>query len=190
MLICGRPVYPHPAQISSEPYRCITASHVAATHPKTYWKHITHASKKKKLLMLCWCTKSFPLLVCLLLKQDASLLLITLTPFLRVPVLPLQSLPLYIPVSSLCLVVLCLCRQDLSSSGGTSKCPSLCGLFREADNDIPNPAVLQLIALFRRSPSTIIPCPQPPPLFTSSCAASIAKCSHICSIKRPRIFYY
>ncbi|CAG13627.1 unnamed protein product, partial [Tetraodon nigroviridis] len=37
----------------------------------------------------------------------------------------------------------------------TSKFPSLCGLFRKADNDIASPADLQQIALFHQ-PSTLI----------------------------------
>lgn len=64
---------------------------------------------------------------------------------------------------------------------GASKCPSLCGLFRKADNDKPNPADLPPIAAFRQ-PSAVIPrtnlSTHPPPHLpnfpTSGCAASIA----------------
>lgn len=104
----------------------------------------------------------------ILVKQAASLLLITLTPFL-----PSSILPSVLPLRSLSLCaflsLLCASRFSASFQAGfkqlceTSKCPSLCRLFRKADNDIPNPADLQLIALFHK-PSTIILRPQPPPL--------------------------
>lgn len=38
----------------------------------------------------------------------------------------------------------------------TSKFPSLCGLFRKADNDIPSPADLQQIALFHQLSTVIL----------------------------------
>lgn len=71
---------------------------------------------------------------------------------------------------SISLSLLCTSRFSASFQAGfkqlceTSKCPSLCGLFRKDDNDIPNPADLQLIAPLRH-PSTIILRRQTPLLF-------------------------
>lgn len=71
-------------------------------------------------------------------------------------VLLLQSLFLWIFLS-----LFCASRFSASFQAGfkqlceTSKCPSLCRLFRKDDNDKPNPADLQLLALFHH-PSTVI----------------------------------
>lgn len=96
-------------------------------------------------------------------------------------VLPLQSLFLWIFLS-----LFCASRFSASFQAGfkqlceTSKCPSLCRLFRKDDNDKPNPADLQLIALFHH-PSTVIlrPPPPSPNFFTSGCAALISKCPYL-----------
>lgn len=117
-----------------------------------------YAQPKDKLLILCWCT------------------------FLRMPAsrhppetrrLPSSdyshSLPAAInPFTASCFPALWMLLSFLAASRfsasfqagfkqlcATSKFPSLCGLFRKADNDIPKPADLQRIALFHQ-PSTVI----------------------------------
>lgn len=127
---------------------------------------------KKILLILCWCTKSLPPPACLLSSSRNKLpplLLITLAPFLPSSILP-SVLPLHthssLSVYSCLLSVprgsLRLFRQDLSSSVKLQSAHRSAGCLEKADNDIPNPADLQLIAPFHQ-PSTIILCPQPPP---------------------------
>lgn len=159
---------------------------------KTCWKHITHTppKKKKKLILLIshsvGALRAFPPLACLLssLLKRASLLLITLT-FLPLCFTRHQSLPLSCPCSFFLSTFLSLFPASRFSASfqagfrqlcGTSKSPSFCGLFRKDDNDIPNPADLQLISLFCHS-STIILRPQPPHRFlTSGCAGLISRC--------------
>lgn len=85
-------------------YSSRTAGNVLLIHPK----------KNPILLILCWCTKSFPPLACLLSsswnKLPPYFWLLSLLPSMLHPssilpfVLPLHTL--YIPVSSLCLAVL------------------------------------------------------------------------------------
>lgn len=105
----------------------------------------------------------------ILLKQDASLVLITLASFPPVINPSASSCPSARSLSVFFLSLLPASRFSASFQAGfkqlcgTSKCPSLCRLFRKADNDKPNPADLQLIALFRQ-PSTVILRPQTPPL--------------------------
>lgn len=131
------------------------------------WKHITHASKKTLLLILCW---SFPSLACLLSSSWNKLpLYFWLLSFPSSMFHPSSILPFVLHLSLYILSVLCASRFSASFQAGfkqlceTSKCPSLCRLFGKADNDIPNPADHQLIALFHH-PSSIILCPQPSPL--------------------------
>lgn len=71
---------------------------------------------------------------------------------------------------------------------GTSKCPSLFRLFRKADNDIPNPADLQLIALFHQ-PSTVILCTQNSSTSSPLAVPPHSSTAHIPST-RPQIFFF
>lgn len=130
-------------------------------------KHFSHTCDKKTNSSYCvGALSSACLRSVILLKQDASLVLITLS-------LPSIINPSFHPAPplSLCIFLSFLSASRFSASiqagfkqlCGTSKCPSLCGLFRKADNDIPNPADLQLITLFHK-PFTVILCPQTPPL--------------------------
>lgn len=117
VLIWRYPVYPNPSL-----YCCISAPHAAASHLELLETLLIHPEKdggKKKpiRLILCWCTKSFPPLVsCHPHETSFSSFLITLTPFLHVsPIInpplrpaPAVSLSLDIPVSFLCLTLLCI----------------------------------------------------------------------------------
>ena len=130
--------------------------------------------KKALLLILCWRTRSFPPLACLLSspwnKLPPYFWLLSL-PSSHHQSFPSSSLPP--PSLSFPLIrfpsLLCASRFSASFQAGfkqlceTSKCPSLWRLFRKADNDIPNPADLQLIAQFHQPFPAIILCPQPPP---------------------------
>lgn len=122
VLIWRHPVYPNPSL-----YCCISAPHAAASHLElleTYYSYIQKKKEEKKpqkkqtiRLILCWCTKSFPSLVsCHPHETSFSSFLITLTPFPHVsPIInpplrpaPAVSLSLDIPVSFLCLTLLCI----------------------------------------------------------------------------------
>lgn len=136
------------------------------------WKHITHTYDKKTNYSYCvGALRAFlrspasrhpPETRCLLSSDYSHLLPPIINPSFR----PAPSLSL-----SLCIFpsLPSASRFSASFQAGfkqlceTSKCPSLCRLFRKADNDKPNPADLQLIALFHQ-PSTIILCPQTLPL--------------------------
>lgn len=175
VLIWRHPVYPNPSL-----YCCISAPHAAASHLElleTYYSYIQKKKEeknpKKNKPYDSYCVgalRAFLHLSPVILMKQASphfwLLSLpssmfhqsSILPF----VLPLQSLFLWIFLS-----LFCASRFSASFQAGfkqlceTSKCPSLCRLFRKDDNDKPNPADLQLIALFHH-PSTVIL--RPPPI--------------------------
>lgn len=136
------------------------------------WKHITHTYDKKTNYSYCvGALGAFlslpaschpPETRCLLSSDYALFLPPIINPSFRPA--PPRSLSLCIFPS-----LLSASRFSASFQPGfkqlceTSKCPSLCRLFRKADNDKPNPADLQLIALFHQ-PSPVILCPRTPPL--------------------------
>lgn len=135
------------------------------------WKHITHTYEKKTNYSYCvGALRAFlrspasrhpPETRCLLSSDYSHLLPLIINPSFRpAPSLSLSvySRPLHLPRSSLRLF-----RQDLSSSVKLQSAHHSAGCLEKADNDKPNPADLQLIALFHQ-PSTIILCPQTPPL--------------------------
>ena len=141
------------------------------------WKHITHAPPPKKKPYYSYCVGAPgaflrspvschpPETSCLLTSDYSHSLPPIINPSLR-PLFPPPSLSFPL---SIFLSLLCASRFSASFQAGfkqlceTSKCPSLWRLFRKADNDIPNPADLQLIAQFHQPFPAIILCPQPPP---------------------------
>lgn len=139
-----------------------------------------YVRQKDKLLILCWCT--FP-------RSPAS----RHPPETRC--LPSSDCshsfpPVSHPFAAACspalwmlLSFLAALRSSASFQAGfkqlceTSKFPSLCGLFRKADNDIPNPADLQQIPLTLPS--------NPSPL-----AVPLQSATALIFLTRPQIVYY
>lgn len=126
------------------------------------------------------------------LKQDASLVLIALTPFLPSSVLhfvlPLHTLSVHSCLFSLPPGSLRLFRQDLSSSVKLQSAHRSLGcLERLTMTSRQNPADLQLIALFHQ-PSTVILCTQNSPTSSPLAVPPQSSTAHIFST-RPQILY-
>lgn len=188
MLIWRHPVYPHSAQ------SCTAASLLLMLQLLICWKHITHTYDKKTNYSYCaGALRAFldspaschpPETRCLFSSDCSHSLPPIISPSFR-PAPPL----------SLCTFLSLLSASWFSASfqAGfkqlceTSKCPSLFRLFRKADNDIPNPADLQLIALFHQ-PSTVILCTQNSPTSSPLAVPPQSSTPHIFST-RPHILY-
>lgn len=159
------------------------------------WEHITHTYDKKTNCSYCaGALRAFlyspaschpPETRCLLSSDCSHSLPPIISPSFR-PAPPLSP----------CIFLSLLSASRFSASFqagfkqlyGTSKCPSLFRLFRKADNDIPNPADLQLIALFHQ-PSTVILCMQNSSTSSPLAVPPQSSTAHILST-RLEIFFF
>lgn len=160
------------------------------------WEHITHTYDKKTNCSYCaGALRAFlyspaschpPETRCLLSSDCSHSLPPIISPSFR-PAPPLSP----------CIFLSLLSASRFSASFqagfkqlyGTSKCPSLFRLFRKADNDIPNPADLQLIALFHQ-PSTVILCMQNSSTSSPLAVPPQSSTAHILSTRLEIFFFF
>jgi len=196
VLIWRRPVCPHPTPTSAEPpHHCFSCcSYSSRTAGDILLIQPPPLPKKKSIRpILCWCTKSFPPLACLLSSSRNKLPICTSDYSHSLPACfpiinpPLRSPSIYPRLFFVTRRSLPLFRlQHLSSSVKLQSARRSAGYLQRLTVTYRTQADLQLIAMFHQACRNNPVARSLPRFSTSGCAVSIARCP--CLLNKASVF--